>query len=285
MGSVAVITIAHGRHEHLLRQQRSLARGSRTPDHWVVVAMGDPDLAAVTAGGDVLPHLVQIDVPSEGLPLSAARNRGAREAMALGAEVLVFLDVDCLAGPDLVVGYEGAVVRSPGTVWSGPVTYLPPGLSESQLAQPWPLDDPHPARPAPPPGVLLDAAEPDLFWSLSFALHRGAWSTSGGFCEDYVGYGGEDTDFAQQAADRGLGFGWVGDARAYHQFHVTHSPPTQHLDDILRNATLFHRRWGRWPMRGWFEEFERLGLVVRTDQGWDRVRRDDSAEQQRPRLA
>ena len=36
-----------------------------------------------------------------------------------------------------------------------------------------------------------------LFWSLSFALDAGDWDALGGFCEDYVGYGGEDTDFGQ----------------------------------------------------------------------------------------
>ena len=34
------------------------------------------------------------------------------------------------------------------------------------------LDDPHPARPAPPPGELVPDADPDLFWSLCFALEH-----------------------------------------------------------------------------------------------------------------
>lgn len=270
MSSVAVITIAHGRHQHLLRQQTSLATGSRIPDHIVVVAMGDQQLAALNYPVDQAPHVVDLAAVPHALPLAAARNRGAQVAMELGAETLVFLDVDCIAGPDLVAGYDAAVAHFPGTIWSGPVTYLPARLTEQDLVRPWRLDNPHPARPAPSPGELLPDAQPDLFWSLSFALHRHAWLRSGGFCEDYVGYGGEDTDFAQLAANRGLTFGWVGDARGYHQHHETQSPPTQHLDDILHNAELFHRRWGRWPMLGWLEEFERLQLVQRTEQGWQR---------------
>lgn len=270
MGSVAVITIAHGRHEHLLRQQYLLASGSRVPDHVVVVAMGDHEIADLDYPVDHAPSVVDIEATPLALPLAAARNCGARTAIELGAETLVFLDVDCLAGPDLIAGYAAAVAHFPGTIWSGPVTYLPAGLTGGDLAQPWRLDDPHPARPAPLPGELLPGAEPDLFWSLSFALHRHAWLRSGGFCQDYVGYGGEDTDFAQIAADRGLAFGWVGDARAYHQHHETQIPPTQHIDDILRNATIFHDRWGRWPMLGWLKEFERLGLLHRTAQGWQR---------------
>ncbi len=270
MSSVALITLAHGRHDHLLRQQASLASGHRAPDQVVVVAMSDAEIAGLAYPGPREPRIVDVAASPDGLPLAAARNRGAREALALGAEVLVFLDVDCLAGPDLIGGYARAVAHAPGTVWSGPVTYLPAGLSDSELAHPWLLDRPHPARPAPAPGELLHGADADLFWSLSFALHRDAWEIGGGFCEDYVGYGAEDTDFARTAVHRGLQLGWVGDARAYHQHHPTQDPPLQHLDDILRNAAVFHGRWDRWPMLGWLREFEQLGLVERTGGGWRR---------------
>jgi N-acetylglucosaminyl-diphospho-decaprenol L-rhamnosyltransferase len=264
-----VVTIAHGRHEHLWRQARSLSAGTCVADH-VVVAMGDPALARAYAARDRV-HVVAMDADPSSLPLAAARNLGAQVAIDRGAETLIFLDVDCLAGPGLVFGYRRVVERFPGSIWSGPVTYLPPLLDERQLARPWQLDDPHPARPAPAPGEILHGADPDLFWSLSFAVHRDAWLTSTGFCEEYLGYGGEDTDFAQQAHERGLGFGWIGDARAYHQHHATQDPPVQHLSDILRNASLFRERWGRWPMVGWLEAFEGLGLVERTTDGWRAV--------------
>jgi GT2 family glycosyltransferase len=267
--SVAVVTIVRGRREHLRRQRESLASGTCIPDH-VIVAMADPLIEALT-DRDERSHVVALAAEPSALPLARARNVGAREAIERGAETLIFLDVDCLAAPKLVAAYGQAVAHSPGTVWSGPVTYLPAGLSEDQLAAPWVLDDPHPARPAPGPGEVLRSADPNLFWSLSFAIHHHAWLRSGGFCEEYVGYGGEDTDFAQQAAESGLQFGWVGDARAYHQHHPTQDPPVQHVHDIVRNANLFHTRWGCWPMLGWLHAFEQAGLVERTEQGWRAV--------------
>jgi hypothetical protein len=97
-----------------------------------------------------------------------------------------------------------------------------------------------------------------LFWSLSFALTASAWRAIGGFCEEYVGYGGEDTDFGQLARAPGIGVRWVGGAMA---FDVS-DPPHEHFDDILRNAAVFRRSWGWWPMRGWLEEFRRLGLAT-----------------------
>ncbi|MEV8529436.1 DUF6381 family protein [Streptomyces sp. NPDC052000] len=78
--------------------------------------------------------------------------------------------------------------------------------------------------------------DPRLFWSLSFALTAATWERVGGLCEDYTGYGAEDTDFAARATSRGVGLWWVGGAPAYHQYHPTHSPPVQHLDDILRDG-------------------------------------------------
>jgi N-acetylglucosaminyl-diphospho-decaprenol L-rhamnosyltransferase len=269
--STAVVTIAHGRHEHLRLQQRSLAAGTR-PEAWVVVAMDDPALAGWPAYDGLRPEVVTVAADPAGLPLSRARNAGADRALALGADVLVFLDVDCVAGPGLVPAYADAVRDQPGTVWSGPVTYLPPpGPSGYDLAV-LRLDAPHPARPAPAPGERAANPDPDLFWSLSFALSAGAWSRAGGFHEGYAGYGGEDTDFARVLLAAGLELGWLGAARAGHQWHEVESPPRRHLDDILRNGALFAERWGSWPMGGWLAAFEREGLVRRTpDGGWARA--------------
>ena len=54
---------------------------------------------------------------------------------------------------------------------------------------------------------------------------------------------------------------WAGGATAYHQHHPSENPPVGHLHDIVRNAHIFRRSWGRWPMVGWLEEFARRGLV------------------------
>ena len=267
MTRVGVVTIAHGRHDHLLNQHRSLARSSRRPDAYVVVAMDDPDIRPLTHDG--LPReVVHVDRDARGLPLAAARNRGVGHALDAGVDVVVLLDVDCLAGAELVTTYAAVVGRDPHTVWSGPVTYLPPSVGGYDLDRLDALDDPHPARPAPAPGEVLRNSDPNLFWSLSFALSADAWRGVGGFHEGYAGYGGEDTDFGRLVVRRGLSHGWVGGARAYHQFHEVSDPPVEHLEDILRNGALFSRRWGSWPMQGWLDEFEAQGLIAREGRGW-----------------
>jgi GT2 family glycosyltransferase len=271
-GTVAVVTIAHGRHRHLERQHASLEASSSPPDLHVVVAMDDLDLERWQPGGPVRTQVLRAPEGVRGLPLAAARNQGYTHALATGADVVVGLDVDCLVGRDAVAAYRDAVRAEPAVLWSGPVTYLPASASDCALDELAELDDPHRARPAPGPGERVVGADPDLFWSLSFAAHADAWTAVGGFCEEYDGYGGEDTDLGHSWQASGRPLGWVGDARAYHQHHDTEVPPVQHLDDILRNGALFARRWGRWPMQGWLAEFERMGLVSSTSDGhWVRT--------------
>ncbi len=266
--SVGVLTIVHGRADHLARQHRSLAAGTRPPDAYVAVAMGDPAVVVEERDG-LRRDVVHLPAGGDGLPLAGARNLGAEHLLERGVDVVVALDVDCLAGPTLVQAYADAVDADERTVWSGPVTYLPPpGPTGYVLADLPGLDAPHPARPAPPPGQRWPQTDRDLFWSLSFAVSPRAWRATGGFCEDYRGYGGEDTDFARLASAAGLGFGWVGSARAYHQHHPVSDPPVEHVADLLRNGALFAARWGEWPMRGWFEALERRGLLRRDGDGW-----------------
>lgn len=266
----AVLTLAAGRHRHLAAQLAGLAHSVLPPAMHVVAAMGDPVIADLVA--QAAPPWPTVVVPIDGqvdgeLPLARARNTAAEHALGQGADLLVFLDVDCIPAPAMLSRYLAAAVRlaggptAPGpTVLSGPVHYLP-------AADDYPLDDlarlasPHPARPVPPDHTLLPAEDLRLFWSLSFAISAADWIDTGGFCTDYEGYGGEDTDFAMQLGALGGRMLWVGGATAYHQHHPVESPPTRHLAAIVRNANVFYRRWGWFAMEGWLDAFAALGLA------------------------
>lgn len=260
----ATITVAHGRHRHLLEQRRGLLRQSVPADDAIVVAMGDPQVAELVSDG-LLPGItVEMPAQGNGLPLAAARNEGARIALERGAELLVFLDVDCIPGRGLVEGYQDAArdARWASCLLSGPVTYLePPGPDGYDAERVEVKDAPHPARPAPAAGEVQRGQDSNLFWSLSFAVTADTWRSIGGFHEGYQGYGAEDTDFARIASQAGAGLAWVGGARAYHQWHPTSNPPVQHLHDIARNANLFRERWSVWPMVGWLQAFREQGLL------------------------
>gem|GEM_PF-509516 len=216
--------------------------------------------------------------PSGRFRLAAARNAALDAAADTGAELLLALDVDCVPGAGLA-GELGAVPE--GAVALGAVTYLPAAAGEPEPSALAGLTDPHPAREFPPTGHTRWCATEDYeryFWSLCFALRPGTWRTlrarGDGFDEGYVGYGAEDTDFGRRLAAADVPLLLVGGAHAYHRHH----PPTrlrpEVLDDLLRNGERYARRWGRWPMEGWFRELEQQGRVRRTDSGW--ARRTDS---------
>ncbi|MGJ9373505.1 glycosyltransferase family 2 protein [Nesterenkonia sp. CF4.4] len=287
-----VVTAVHGRATHLRRQRAALALSAPPAVAHVVVAMEDPEVSARLAAAQpgthhatkagVTGHAAELptqvwEIPRSAgrLPLAAARNLGAQRALEQlpgPDDLLIFLDVDCIPDPGLISAYIEASRLRPEDLLCGPVAYLPelPGealdaATAEQLAA-W--AEPHPARPAPAPGEIQTHGEHALFWSLSFAVRRDVWETIGGFDEAYTGYGAEDTDFSWRARAHGVELTWVGGARAYHQHHPVSRPPVEHLTDILRNGRIFADRWGHWPMEGWLQEFERMGLVHRKREDW-----------------
>ena len=263
----AIVTIAHRRSEHLRRQLDGIASGSMLPDPHVVVAMDDPTVVDVVA--DRGPTVVDVEGDGGPLHLAAARNAGADAAIEAGAELLVFLDVDCIPGTCLIERYRRAADLSEhrDALLCGDVTYLPPPGPDGYPARLDHLVDPHPARPAPADGDVVHTDDYHLFWSLSFATSARTWRRIGGFCTRYRGYGAEDTDFGQVAAARDVPMRWVGGAHAFHQYHPVSDPPVEHLEDVVRNAEIFHDRWGWWPMQGWLDAFEDRGLITRDDDG------------------
>ncbi len=77
------------------------------------------------------------------LPLAAARNAGARCAARAGAEVLVFLDVDCIPSAELVERYatRRRLAGRRRAAYAGAVHYLPP-----QARRPRGTTDPRTSR-------------------------------------------------------------------------------------------------------------------------------------------
>lgn len=272
MPGIAVITTVCDRTEHLSAMRRGLARQLLLPrpddlEH-VIVRMGGADPWRNLAAG---PPTVRVEMrlssgtDRDRLPLAAARNAGAA---ATTADLLIFLDVDCIPCPEMIERYRWVAQQSGGLL-AGPVGYLPEAICERSIE----LDElrrwavPHPARPVPPDGMLVPETRYELFWSLSFAIRRTDFDALGGFCEEYVGYGGEDTDLAYTARAAGMPFSWVGGAWSWHQYHPTEDPPRSHLTDIVRNARVFRRRWGSWPMEGWLRAFAADGLVEWDSEG------------------
>ena len=271
MTRIAVITPAsHNRLAHLHRQRRFL-REVLPPHH---------DVVRIEAWLDSEPPppfdgVVHVHVPpgGDGIRVGAGRNAAAKIAVSRDVDLLVFLDVDCLPGPQLLDRYVEAIRSHPDGLLCGPVTYLESVQRPSAADQLEAMIRPHPVRPNPADGVVVtaEANEYDLFWSLSFAVTPATWAQLGGFDERYEGYGAEDTDLGRRARSLGIPLHWVGGAHAFHQWHPAGTPPWRHLDDILRNGALFAEQWGEWPMGGWIDEFVAAGAVEAHDGGYRRT--------------
>lgn len=264
--TTAVVSVCSApRAAHLRHQLEALAGADLQR---IVVWVGDDAPAELDAE-----TILRVPPGAEGLRLAAGRNAGARAAMEAGATLIVFLDADCVPGPDLIARYHEASAQEPEAVLCGPVTYLLPGVDVDDPRALAAATAPHASRPNPTGARLQHATAEEyaLFWSLSFALTAATWSRAGGFDEGFEGYGGEDTDFGFSLREAGIPLIWVGGAHAYHQHHPTSSPPWQHIDDILRNGSRFAARWGEWPMTGWLEAFAAAGAVTWDGSRWSRA--------------
>lgn len=254
--TISVLTLVRGRRDHLVNLIAGLNASTHKPDELVIAYMqaeAHADLPATAF------PVRAIFVPGDPMPLAAARNHAA--AAALG-EQLIFLDVDCIPSPTLVERYARSA-ESHGGIRLGEVFYLPvdalkSGLDFATLDR---LGMRHPTKPPIAQDEIRPTPSYGELWGLSFAIAATDWAQAGGMDECYVGYGGEETDFAARLEKSAVPMWWVGGARAYHQHHSVHTPAYQHFGAIVRNARLFRAKWGRWCMDYWLGQFAERGLI------------------------
>ncbi|WBH15833.1 glycosyltransferase family 2 protein [Sphingomonas radiodurans] len=266
-----MLTIVRNRTAHFVNLVEGLRRSSLQPTELVVVDMSDEPIAAPST---TFPVKI-LRLPTTGLPLAMARNRAAGAATS---KRLLFLDVDCIPLRECLATLNAAL-DSNDALLCADVRYLGPGdagndWTDVELLQ---AGRSHPARPFPTNGVRRER-NAGLFWSLTFAMHRARFASLGGFDERFSGYGAEDTDFGFRADAAGVPLLFVGGAIACHQHHPVYNPPLQHFNDIIRNAQLFKTIWSVWPMEGWLEAFQAIGLIAFEDDRLIVLRSPDPAE-------
>ncbi len=276
--TIAVLSMAKGRHEHLLGQVDGLSVGSLPPDVHSVVSMGDRDLTRgrLPLGTDRWRTVVRpVQSDRRALPLAAARNVAAEAAAAEGADVLVFLGGDVIPGRRTLERYAEAVAGGPPeglsgpVVWQGPLLYLPPleneaiGYPFGHLAE---IATPDPRDPVLEPGQQLPESRWELFRGASFAMSTQDFIEVGGFCPDYAGHGLEDADFGEKVRHAGGSLVWLGGATAYLQ-----PVPEPDLADeqriALRHAATWRARWGTDPDHPMFERLLGAGVLQRAEAG------------------
>jgi GT2 family glycosyltransferase len=249
-----VFTLVHGRRMHLSNLIRGLEQSTIPPQSLIIVYMNEVSQQWHSKRFSIVS--LAIEGKQGNLPLAAARNLAVRTSTS---EALIFLDVDCIPARTLIENFHLRLDAGKNILLQGRVRYLPPGATAGQwsdetlsgagamhvLHQHWQAGDliPH-----------------CLFWSLNFACSQTTYTSIGGFNEDYMGYGGEDTDFAFRARRAAINVESV-DALAFHQHHLVYCPPLNHFSSIIDNAQRFRRLWGHWPMAGWLTAFADAGYI------------------------
>ena len=269
--NVSVCTLAHGRQAHLTNLIFGLNRSRRPPRELVIGVMQERryDVPATSF------PIHQIMLAGNDICLAEARNRAAE--MAQG-ELLVFLDVDCIPSVGLIDDYSNAAALHDG-VFMGEVGYLPQGATDTGIDYDRFENEAvlHSERAGPPIEQVGACGDYRCFWSLNFALRKDTFDALGGFDPQYVGYGGEDTDFGRKIAEEEVPLWWTRGAKAYHQYHPHHMPPVHHIDSVIRNSSLFARKWGEPTMQHWLRAFRLMGLIARDEQGeWVKLRDPDA---------
>jgi len=254
----------------------------------------DVEILVVRAGGHEDPsetcaHFPELRVrvlelntdDAETISYSAARNHGASHARG---QHLTFADADTIPCPDFAALMHQALDRHDAAL-TAEIRYLPPGVRyhgdfDAISAQALP----HPARPDAPMVDIELSLPHELLWGLSISLRRSTFTQVGGFDERYGGYAGEDTDLAVALRALGRPAGVVGGTTVLHQHHDSWEPPLHQFAATVANAQVFRSKWGEWPMQGWLEQFEDLGLIDRTPQSLRILREPTPDEIDRHRM-
>ncbi len=257
MSTFSLLTIVRGRPVHLNNLLRGVTLAESLPAEVIVIHMNQATDPTLTDPGVPLRQYMLKD-KADLIPLAKARNMAA--SLATG-DTFIFLDVDCIPHPELFGRLSKEVQRTSGVVM-GNVHYLPKGSAEGRWNQEGLARAalPHPGRPEIDSEELRESTLYHLFWSLCFGIRRQEFERVGGFDTRYTGYGAEDTDFAFSLRTIGVPF-YLSGAMAFHQYHPTCSPPYDRLEDIVRNAVTFHKKWRHWPMEGWLQAFADAGLI------------------------
>jgi len=210
----SVLIPTYNRKSFLLRTLDSLNHQSIAPDRFevIVVSDGSSDGSDEAVRSLATRYLLRL-VSQRNQGPAAASNTAARMARH---EILIFLDDDQLASPDLVaVHLEVQQHQGPALVQG--FYPLAPGYDRrgaSLVYERWlmrsfePVDRPHPISPE--------------IWSANISLPLEVWQRVGGFDEGFREYGGEDTDFGIRVAALAVPVIFEPRALSYHLHEVSY---------------------------------------------------------------
>lgn len=246
----SIVTIVKKRVRQLSNLVRSIELMNDYPAELVVVWMAPPcSESLLTSDYFDIHHKF---IANEFLPIAKARNKGFS---ACSASNILYLDVDCICPPDLIASVMNVLTHQ--RVLTSRIKYLcdTPEHVDYQALERNALPDPVDADiPTEAPVSFTH------FKSMIFAIRRKDYERTGGFDENFSGYGVGDIDFATRCEEAGMTLQILA-TPILHQYHPRVDPPVNHLSDIVSNATRFKQKWGYYPLQDYLEKFAEEGLI------------------------
>lgn len=255
---LSIIVIVKNRQRHLENTLKSIEGNFPYFNEVIVVHMNQ----------EVQPYLydlvsynlvqLRLDNDKEVMPLAKARNLGAAAATS---DTLFFLDVDCIIQENTCIEYLKAVKKDAQQIYMSKCLYLenpiadfnnigPEGIKQSLAKE-------HPKR------TLNTPLNWRLFWSLSFVINKDYFNKLGGFDENFINYGGEDTELSYRNHLAGNRLIWVPDAVIYHQPHKSNDVPIHHIKSVINNVNYFQDKHGFTIMENWIDGFLERDLIAK----------------------
>lgn len=248
MPDVTVVIPAGSPGLSLWRSVHALAHQTTPYDSFEVVVVADtwadPDREEFHASLEVLPFCCQV-LPRSGVPASAglARNTGAEVARG---RVLLFLDADMIACPDLIERHlvfqqmPNRVVLGVRDLTHESVDYGS-GMwtsREALLQWKWTI----PVAPDERSGFISARGQPDwgCLYSHNFSLHADLFRRSGGFDPGFVACGTEDVELGYRLHKLGASFVYAHDAIGIHQHHKRSLARINHRMQNLDHLVALH---------------------------------------------
>ncbi len=255
--TLSVITLVKNRSTQLKNLLKGLESSTMMPDELIVVFMNEAIDHSIDSSCFPV-QKVRLDDEHEAIPLAKARNLGA--SIATG-EFLLFLDVDCIPGTDLLEDML-AFQQKYDALTMGDIRYLnrhweTDHFNETHLKK---HSVAHPNRPKVTPKASILMNDYGYFWSLCFSISAKNFKRIGGFDECFINYGAEDTDFGFTARKLKIPFCIIG-SPCYHQYHDVCRPPLNNFDSIVYNASVFKNKWNQWAMQKWLTAFSERGYI------------------------
>ena len=275
--SAAVVIPVYERPDLLERTLAGLAASTRACRVVVVDDGSTSDIAAVVGAADVQADYVRQE--RNGYGAGRARNRGAG-SVGDDADVLVFLDADCIPSPDLIERHLSWQAAAPNLVTVGARRHVGvAGIDPSDIAR-GSVDLTSRTR----PGFTGKADFRELlrrrtsglragdeafrtFVSSNIAVPAGLFWAVGGFDERFRRWGGEDTELGWRLWQAGAFFVPADDAVVHHQVDEDRSGghagrvESRNLNDGVI-ASLIPHSFYRKPRRDVLFEVPKVSLVV-----------------------